>query len=112
MFKAIHDLVCQGQCQNKGQGLIAKEEIDKHFDLGPSHYVPRPEDAHLFEAGLIRTATGSYINHSDSPNCILIKNGNVFSLCTFANIKKDEELTINYTLYRCGDNYDMTKFVK
>ena len=57
-----------------GMGLFAKEDIDGNVNLGLSHIDIGDE--------LIRTPLGGFVNHSDEPNCIKIKEGDRYSLFT------------------------------
>ena len=43
---------------------------------------------------------GGFINHSDEPNCIKIKEGDRYSLFTLRDIKAEEEITLKYTFYK------------
>ena len=78
---------------------------DKLGDLGLSHIV--------IDGEIIRTPLGGFINHSDEPNCIKVKEtvsvdyGDLkspdisyrYTLFTLRDIKAWEELTIKYTFY-------------
>lgn len=72
-----------------GLGLFATETIPARTILGTTHY--------LYDE-LIRTPLGGFINHSDTPNCILHGSVKVRSLHTLRTIKKGEELTLFYSL--------------
>ena len=93
-FSDIHDI-----------GVFAKEKIEKSQNLGMSHLKVGSE--------LIRTPLGGFINHSDNPNCIKAKlhytnqdNSKLkfdyikWNLVAIKDIKKDEELTVEYTFYK------------
>jgi SET domain-containing protein len=43
---------------------------------------------------------GGFINHSEEPNCELIKIGKYYYLITSKDIMPDEEITLEYTLYK------------
>jgi SET domain-containing protein len=47
----------------------------------------------------IRTPLGGWINHSETPNCELIKIGPYYYLITSVDLLPDEEITLKYTLY-------------
>ena len=49
-----------------GEGLFAKEDIDDNTKIGLGWLIVGPE--------LIRTPLGGFVNHSDEPNTIKIKN--------------------------------------
>ena len=81
-----------------GLGLFAAQPIEKATNLGTSHL--RIDDH------LVRTPLGGFINHSDTPNCVkvelLLTEGSYrkkWNLMTTQNIKKGEELTLQYTFY-------------
>ena len=84
-FSDIHDI-----------GLFAKEKIKIDYDLGISHLKIGDQ--------LFRTPLGGFINHSETPNCIKtmvrVNDYKVWHLVTLDNIKKGEELTLEYTFYK------------
>ena len=83
-FSDIHDI-----------GVFSKEDIDGNVDLGMTHIVVGGD--------LIRTPLGGFINHSDEPNCIKIKEGDRYNLFTLRDIKDGEELTLKYTFYKVDE---------
>ena len=76
----------------EGLGVFAVKEIRQDTELGVSHIE--------FENELYRTPLGGFINHSDKPNCVRIKNGNKWLLKTIQDIFPNQELTLNYVLYK------------
>ena len=74
-----------------GMGLFAKEDIEGNVNLGLTHIVVDGE--------LIRTPLGGFVNHSDEPNCIKLKEGKRYNLFTLRDIKVEEEITLKYTFY-------------
>ena len=96
-YKPLPDSLHIGESKIHGQGLIAKENISEGTDLGVSHY--RKNDH------LIRTPLGGFINHSEEPN-ITRKQITIepywdkWTVTTTKDIKKDEELTLKYTMYK------------
>ena len=74
-----------------GLGLFAVKSIPKNTDLGMIHF--------SYGELLIRTPLGGFINHSLKPNCKKIDLDQEWHLRTLVNIKKDEELTLKYTMY-------------
>ena len=76
----------------EGLGVFAVKEIKQDTELGVSHIE--------FENELYRTPLGGFINHSDKPNCVRIKNGNKWLLKTIKDIFPNQELTLNYVLYK------------
>ena len=49
---------------------------------------------------LYRTPLGGFINHSDKPNVQKIEVDGKFYVQTLKDIKKGEEITLKYTLYK------------
>ena len=76
----------------EGLGVFAVKEIRQDTELGVSHIE--------FENELYRTPLGGFINHSDKPNCVRIKNGNKWLLKTTQDIFPNQELTLSYVLYK------------
>ena len=74
-----------------GLGLFATQTIPKNTDLGMIHF--------SYGDLIIRTPLGGFINHSDKPNCKKLDLEDEWHLKTITEIKKDEELTLKYTLY-------------
>lgn len=79
----------------EGLGLFTTEDIDKEVPIGITHV----KDIR-FEDGFIRTPLGGFFNHSETPNCEVIVDGDFIKLRTIKEIKAGEELTASYTLYK------------
>ena len=75
----------------EGLGLFATKTIPKNTDLGMIHFT--------YGELIIRTPLGGFINHSDKPNCKKLDIEDEWHLKTIKEIKKNEELTLKYTLY-------------
>ena len=75
----------------EGLGLFATQTIPKNTDLGMIHF--------SYGELIIRTPLGGFINHSDKPNCKKLNLEDEWHLKTIKEIKKNEELTLKYTLY-------------
>ena len=75
----------------EGLGLFATKTIPKNTDLGMIHFT--------YGELIIRTPLGGFINHSDKPNCKKLDLEDEWHLKTVTEIKKDQELTLKYTLY-------------
>ena len=75
----------------EGLGLFAIKTIPKNTDLGMIHFT--------YGELIIRTPLGGFINHSGKPNCKKLDLEDEWHLKTITEIKKDEELTLKYTLY-------------
>jgi len=81
----------------EGLGLFATKDIKKNTNLGMMHYISEFSE-------VIRTPLGGFINHSNKPNCIKEKEDLIYEervyLITNRLIKKGEELTVKYTMYK------------
>ena len=77
-----------------GLGLFATTKIKTKTILGITHISNQS-----YENGFIRTPLGGWINHSETPNCELIKIGPYYYLITSVDLLPDEEITLKYTLY-------------
>ena len=78
----------------EGYGLFAIFALSSGINLGCTHVYNTD-----FANDRIRTPLGGFINHSDTPNCELIKIGPYYYLITSIDIMPDEEITLKYTLY-------------
>jgi SET domain-containing protein len=75
-----------------GLGLYTLAQIPKDTTIGMTHI--------QIENDLIRTPLGGFINHSEKPNCERKEHNNRWFLKTIKNIDKDEELTLEYSMYK------------
>tara|TARA_B100000029_G_scaffold253658_1_gene250541 strand:+ start:459 stop:752 length:294 start_codon:yes stop_codon:yes gene_type:complete len=94
MYRPLPKEITIKKSKIDGLGLFAIEDIPKDTSLGLSHVKVNGE--------YIRTPLGGFYNHSDDPNCethIDTIGKNMF-LLTIKDIKKGEELTAKYTLYK------------
>ena len=78
----------------EGLGLFANEDLPVGEVIGITHVWDE-----RFKDHYIRTATGAFINHSETPNIGLVNNNDMRYGKTLRHIKKGEELTTQYTLY-------------
>ena len=92
MYQPLPDQLYIRRSAIDGMGLFAKEDIEGNVNLGLTHIVVDGE--------LIRTPLGGFVNHSDEPNCIKLKEGNRYNLFTLRDIKAEEEITLKYTFYK------------
>ncbi len=77
-----------------GLGVFATDDIDENHVLGITHvFNPNYQD------GYIRTPLGGFFNHSDTPNCVIVDEGDFLILKTISKINIGEEITAKYTLY-------------
>tara|TARA_A100001515_G_scaffold100129_1_gene80970 strand:+ start:173 stop:511 length:339 start_codon:yes stop_codon:yes gene_type:complete len=74
-----------------GLGLFATARIFSGHILGTTHVLDFG-----FPDNVIRTPIGGFINHSDDPNCILVREGRRLMLKTKNVIQPNEEITLRY----------------
>lgn len=78
------------QSNVEGLGLHSTTDWPAAFMLGKTHY--------YHDESWERTPLGGFINHSDTPNCVIIMDGFERYLVTARPIIPGEELTVYYTL--------------
>ena len=97
-YRPLPDNITIKESKIEGLGLFTIKSIEDKKILGVSHVKNGK--------GYWRTPLGGFINHSNNPNCI--KKENEFTknlyLETIMPIKKEEELTVKYTLYKINNN--------
>ena len=105
MYKPLPSSLIIQSSSVDGQGLFAKQNIPARTSLGITHI--------KLGEKIIRTPLGGFINHSDDPNCVktstLVTNNSditikhdykQWNLFTIKDIKKGEELTLEYSFYK------------
>ena len=90
-YKPLPDSLTIKKSNIQGLGLFAVKTIVKNTDLGMIHF--------SYGELLIRTPLGGFINHSLKPNCKKLDLDQEWHLKTLVDIKKDDELTLKYTIY-------------
>jgi SET domain-containing protein len=90
-YKPLPDSLTIKKSNIQGLGLFAVKNIAKNTDLGMIHF--------SYGELLIRTPLGGFINHSLKPNCKKLDLDQEWHLKTLVDIKKDDELTLKYTMY-------------
>jgi len=104
-YKPLPESVTIKSSPIHGLGLFAIETIPKNIDLGMIHFVLE----NLYdnrEREIIRTPVGGFVNHSENPNCERVEVKSYrWNLKTIKEVKKGEELTLKYTIYKV-DNVD------
>jgi SET domain-containing protein len=90
-YKPLPDSLTIKKSNIEGLGLFAVKTIAKNTDLGMIHF--------SYGELLIRTPLGGFINHSLKPNCKKLDLDQEWHLKTLVDIKKDDELTLKYTMY-------------
>jgi SET domain-containing protein len=94
MYKPLPSYLTIKPSEIEGLGLFATDDIDNKHLLGITHvYDVR------FQDSFIRTPLGGFFNHSETPNCEVIRDGEYLKLKAIRNIKAGEEITARYTLY-------------
>ena len=95
MYRPLPDGLTIKNSPIEGLGLFTNVDIKKNTFIGVTHI--RDEQ---FENKYIRTPLGGFINHSETPNCKLSKDGRFSYLYTIKDIKGMEELTVKYEMYQ------------
>ena len=93
-FRPLKPYLTVQKSDIEGLGLFATEDIPVGEVIGITHVYDE-----RFKDNYIRTATGAFINHSDTPNIKLVNDGDMKYGKTLRHIKKGEELSTEYTLY-------------
>jgi len=104
-YRPLPEFLTIQQSGINGLGLFTTQNLKQGTNLGMSHL--------KFNGEIIRTPLGGFINHSDNPNCakvkLLVTNSDNpklkfdykrWDLIALRNIKKGEELTVEYTFYK------------
>jgi len=94
MYRPLPPFLTIKSSSIEGLGLFATEHIKKSTVLGISHVSDR-----WFNNKQIRTPLGGFINHNDTPNCKIFKEGRLTSVITLADINEGDEITLKYTMY-------------
>jgi len=94
MYKPLPPYLTIKNSNIEGLGLFTNENIDNNFRIGVTHIKDN-----RFEDGYIRTPLGGFFNHSETPNCKVVYEGDFIFLETIREINNGEELTAKYTLY-------------
>ena len=94
MYRPLPSYLTIKSSEIEGLGLFTTDDIDNKHVLGITHvYDIR------FPDSFIRTPLGGFFNHSETPNCEVIRDGEYLKLKAIRNIKAGEEITARYTLY-------------
>ena len=95
MYKPLPDSLTIKKSPIEGLGLYATKNIKANCFIGLTHIQDKN-----FDNGYIRTPLGGFINHSDKPNVQKIEVDGKYYVQTLTDIKKGEEITLKYTLYK------------
>lgn len=93
-YKPLPDNLTIAESPIEGLGLFATKLIEANTNLGITHI---KDDR--FVDGYIRTALGSFFNHSENPNCKVVHENDFIYLWTLKDIQINEEILVTYTLY-------------
>ena len=94
MYKPLPEYLTIKNSEIEGLGLFATQNTDSNFRVGITHI----EDVR-FENGYIRTPLGGFFNHSETPNCKVVYEGEYIFLETIKEVKSGDEITVTYTFY-------------
>tara|TARA_B100001769_G_scaffold175619_1_gene138522 strand:+ start:391 stop:783 length:393 start_codon:yes stop_codon:yes gene_type:complete len=105
-YKALPACMEVRNTEESGHGLYATVDIPAGSYLGISHVALSVEQENIVKRNYVRTPIGGLINHSETPNCVLLKHpqperpgqlGLVTHMWSIIPIKKGTELTCFYT---------------
>ena len=91
MYRPLPNVLTVKESSIDGLGVFAKCHIFSGHVLGTTHVLDFG-----FPDNMIRTPIGGFINHSDDPNCVLIREGRRLMLKTKKVINEGEEITLCY----------------
>ena len=112
-YQPLPDCLTIQKSEIHGLGLFATEDIPEGTNLGIAHIlIPHAEET--FAQSYCRTPLGGFYNHSDSPNCEIKSKIHYFissethqrlvttimEIFTKKDVKKGEEVTSRYILYK------------
>jgi len=93
------DLIYIKKTPKKGYSLFSKKEINKNEEIGKIISKTQNNNERELSKGFFETRIiGRYINHSNNPNTKLKSKNDEYFLVAIKNIKKDQEITVNYGL--------------
>jgi len=93
-FEPIPSFLTIKESNIHGLGLFATRKIEQHIELGISHIKDN-----RFLHGYIRTPLGGFFNHSETPNCEAIYDGDFIKIRTLIVVNSGDEITVNYELH-------------
>lgn len=94
LYRPLPDNVTIKNSSIEGLGLFSTKSISEGHNFGITHI----KDSR-FENGYSRTPLGGFFNHSTTPNCEVIYEGDFIYLKALKDIDADVELTVTYTFY-------------
>ena len=93
-YKPLPSYLIIKESSIEGLGLFTTTNIDNNFRIGTTHILDT-----RFPNGYSRTPLGGFFNHSETPNCKVVYDGDFIYLETINEIMAGEELTAKYTFY-------------
>ena len=93
-YRPLPEYLTISKSKIDGLGLFAIDNIDANVSIGVTHV----KDIR-FPDGYIRTPLGGFFNHSETPNCRVVIEGDYIKLETLTNITAGDELTATYIFY-------------
>ena len=105
-YKAVPPCIEIRNTEESGHGLYATIDIPAGSYLGITHVALTVEQEDLVRRNYVRTPIGGLINHSETPNCVLLKHpqperpgqlGLLTHMWAILPIKNGTELTCFYT---------------
>ena len=100
-YKPLPECLTIKESTIEGLGLYATQKIDAGVNLGITHIKDE-----RFEDNYIRTALGSFFNHSITPNCKVVYEDDFIFLMTIEEVQAGDELTATYTFYDPTEDQD------
>jgi len=98
-YRPLPEGLAIGPSDIEGYGIFASKKILAGTNLGMTH-IPFQNQPN----GMLRTPLGGFYNHSDSPNCEILKERGIYPrfcmyLITLRDVEPGEEITVKYHLY-------------
>ena len=110
-YSPLGELLELGESEVHGVGVFAKVDIPEGTNLGESHYFIIVDE----KPQTVRTPLGGYYNHSKEPNTKRISRFaywnkldigkrmfKISELVTIRDIRKGEEILVEYSMYKPG----------
>lgn len=94
MYKPLPDYLTIKESSIEGLGLFTTSKVPGNLRIGITHI----KDTR-FENGYSRTPLGGFFNHSETPNCRVVYDGDFIYLETIDDLDENVEITAYYTLY-------------
>lgn len=80
-----------------GKGTFANQDLSINTDIGLAF--GRVSNTGNDDKDIERTPLGAYTNHSNHPNCKIVKEGYSYHFVTINKVKKGKELTVDYKTF-------------